>query len=67
MVKSFRVEAKHHLIIVEVFQQLFDCRGVRFHQGQIVLGQICTEVLDTGFVHLEEAAPLLPSVLGVGA
>ena len=67
VLKGFCFEAKYHLIIVEVLQQLFDCRGVRFHQGLIVLGQICTEGLDAGFVHLEEASTLLPSVLGVGA
>ena len=36
--EGFRFESKHHLIVVEVLQQLFDCRGMRFHQGLIVLG-----------------------------
>ena len=31
-------QSEHHLIVVDVLQQLLDRRGVGFHQGMIILG-----------------------------
>ena len=47
------------MIVVELFEELLDCRDVRLGQGMTFLGQVFTEELDV--------VALLSSVLGISA
>ena len=44
------------MIVVELFEELLDCRDVRLGQGMTFLGQVFTEELDVVLVHLVESS-----------
>ena len=56
---------KQHLIVVKIFEELLNCRGVRLCQGVKLLGKVFSEELDVVLIHLIKSSALLPLVLGI--
>ena len=50
---------KQHLVVIKIFEELLDDRGVTLGQGMKFLGKVFTEELDVVLIHLIESLALL--------